>query len=79
VTPEDTELAQRAYELADREHICPRPGCTTRIPRGRFACKPDWSALSKPVQRAIWATAFRPGRDRIQAVKAAMEEWGATR
>jgi hypothetical protein len=58
-------------------HTCPRPGCKARVPDHLFACRGDWFALSRPVQAAIYATASRhlADRERIDAIKAAREEW----
>jgi len=56
---------------------CPHPECQARISRRLFACSRHWFQLSQPVRAAIWATVGRQGtRERIDAVKAAMEEWG---
>ena len=63
--------------LGPDQHVCPRPGCARVIRRDLFACRPDWFALSPGVRRAIWSTAFRPtDRARLEAIKAALEEWG---
>jgi hypothetical protein len=62
---------------SSRSHLCPHPGCQARISRRLFACRAHWFQLSRPVRAAIWATVGRQGtRERIDAVKAAMEEWG---
>jgi hypothetical protein len=58
-------------------HTCPRRGCRVVVPDHLFACRQDWFALSRPVQAAIYATAGQhlANRDRIDAIKAAREEW----
>jgi hypothetical protein len=63
-------------EQPRHQSTCPHPDCTQRISRRLFACRAHWFALSRPVRAAIWATVGQPGtRERIDAVKAAMEEW----
>jgi hypothetical protein len=55
---------------------CPHPECQQRISRRLFACRTHWFQLSRPVRAAIYATVGQQGsRERIDAVKAAMEEW----
>ena len=56
---------------------CPHPDCTQRVHRRLFACRTHWFQLSRPVRAAIYATVGQHGRERIDAVKAAMEEWAA--
>lgn len=59
-----------------RSHICPHPDCQVRISRRLFACRTHWFQLSSPVRKAIWDTVGQLGtRQRLDAVKAAREEW----
>jgi hypothetical protein len=65
--------ADRGRKLAS---TCPHPDCQQQISRHLFACRTHWFQLSKPVRDAIYATASRGvTRERIDAVKAAMQEW----
>jgi hypothetical protein len=65
--------------VSDTHHTCPRSGCTRQVPDHMFACRNDWYALSKPVRDAIWATSGKGfTRERIDAIKAAREDWGDT-
>jgi len=64
-------------------HTCPRRGCSIQVPDALFACRDDWFALSRPVRAAIYATS-KPSkgftRERLDAIKAALEDWeGADR
>lgn len=39
-------------------HRCPSPGCTARVPHGRFACRSHWFTIPKNLRDELWA-AFR--------------------
>ena len=65
-------------EQPRHQTTCPHPECQQRISRRLFACRTHWFQLSRPVRAAIYATANPhriSSRERIDAVKAAMEEW----
>jgi hypothetical protein len=61
-----------------RDHKCPRNGCTKRVSNTEFACRTDWYALSVETRKEIWATVgmnVLDGRRRA-AFRAAEEDWG---
>lgn len=62
-----------------RDHECPRKGCTKRVSITQFACREDWYALSTETRKEIWATVGMNVLDhrRRAAFRAAGKDWEA--
>lgn len=46
----------------DPSHRCHATGCNVEVPPRMFMCLRHWKALSRPRQRAIWAT-YKAGQE----------------
>ncbi len=58
-------------------HDCPAKGCTRAVSPGQLMCRPHWSMVPRPLQRAVWnAYANRAGvgsRAHREAILAAID------
>jgi len=43
-------------------HTCHAAACSTRCANSMFMCRPHWSSLPRPMQRAVWA-GYRKGQE----------------
>ena len=58
-------------------HRCPSPGCTARVPSGRFACRSHWFTIPKPLRDELWQAYRNHGvmSDEYAAAAEACEEF----
>jgi hypothetical protein len=70
-------------DVRAKHRECYHPRCRTHVPSARFACRPHWYSLPKPLRDRIWST-YVPGQEvtmtasdeYLAAAHACMAYWG---
>lgn len=65
----------RNDDAGSRGHECPWPGCTERVPRYHWGCKPHWYRVPRELRESCtWAWRYGTAADHM-AVLEEIDEW----